>query len=81
MGRVFNRREGFTAEDDVLHPRFFTPIESGPSEGARVPDKDLAKARDLYYAMCGWDKETGAPTVAKLHELGIGWVAGTLQED
>jgi len=75
MARVFNYREGFRAKDDVSHWRFSTPFESGPTEGVRVPDEDMAQALDLYYEMRGWDKETGAPSAGKLYELGIGWVA------
>lgn len=81
MARVFNYREGFTVEDDVLPRRFFTPIESGPSEGAKIPSKDFARARDLYYAMCEWDRKTGAPTSTKLHELGVGWVAELVDDE
>jgi len=81
MARAFNYREGFTAEDDVAHWRFSTPLKSGPNEGAKVPAEDMAQALDLYYEMRGWDKETGAPTAGKLHELGIGWVAGLLYGD
>jgi aldehyde:ferredoxin oxidoreductase len=81
MARAFNYREGFTTEDDVLPRRFFTPVESGPSEGAKVPAEDFARARDLYYAMCGWNRETGAPTSTKLHELGVGWVAELLCDE
>lgn len=78
MARAFNYREGFTAKDDVAHWRFSTPFESGPAEGVKVPTEDIAKALEMYYEMRGWDKETGAPTAAKLHELGIGWVADLL---
>jgi aldehyde:ferredoxin oxidoreductase len=74
MARVFNYREGFRPRDDEIHWRFTIPIESGPTQGARVPLDDLTQARELYYEMCGWDKETGVPTAAKLYELGIGWV-------
>jgi aldehyde:ferredoxin oxidoreductase len=28
-----------------------------------------------YYVMMGWERETGIPTVEKLHELGVGWAA------
>jgi len=80
MARAFNYREGFTAKDDVAHWRFSAPLESGPNEGMKIPAEDMAKALDLYYKMRGWDKETGAPTVGKLHELGIGWVADLLYE-
>jgi len=78
MARVFNYREGFMAKDDVAHWRFSTPFESGPAEGVKVPAEDIAKALEMYYEMRGWDKETGAPTAATLHELGIGWVAELL---
>ena len=46
----------------------------------KVPIEDIAKALDLYYEMCRWDKETGAPTAGKLHELGIGWATELLYE-
>ena len=79
MARAFNYREGFTAQDDVAPWRFSTAFESGPAKGVKVATEDIAKALDLYYDMRGWDKETGAPTAAKLHELGIGWVAELLE--
>lgn len=78
MARVFNYREGLTGEDDDAHWRFSTPFESGPTEGVEVPAEDIAEAIDLYYAMRGWNRETGAPTAGKLHELGIGWAAELL---
>lgn len=81
MARAFNYREGFTAQDDVAHWRFSTPFESGPSEGVSISAEDMANALALYYEMCGWDKETGAPTVGKLQELGVGWVAELLYGD
>jgi len=46
--------------------------------GLLTETKDMARTTELYYVMCGWDKETGAPTEGKLHELGIGWVAELL---
>lgn len=71
MARTFNARAGSTAADDRHHPRFAEPLGSGPHKGSRVDADDLHKALDLYYAMAGWDKETGAPTQAKLYELGL----------
>ncbi len=73
LARVFNAREGFTAADDAPHWRISTPFESGPAAGVAVPAEAMAEAMALYYEMCGWDKVTGAPTAAKLHELGVGW--------
>jgi aldehyde:ferredoxin oxidoreductase len=80
MARAFNARAGFTARDDVAHERFFTPLQSGPFEGTQLSAEDFAKALDLYYEMRGWDKESGAPTTAKLHELGLGWVVELLAQ-
>jgi aldehyde:ferredoxin oxidoreductase len=80
MARAFNAREGFTARDDVSHWRFSTPLQSGPLEGTQLPAEDFAKALDLYYEMRGWDKASGAPTRAKLYELGLGWVVELLAQ-
>jgi aldehyde:ferredoxin oxidoreductase len=77
MMRAFNAREGFTREDDVLPPKLARPKIGGPSDGAYVDPEDLEAAKDLYYAMSGWD-EMGVPTRAKLEELSLGWVADQL---
>ena len=80
MARAFNVRQGLAPADDVAHWRFSTPFESGPKEGVHIPADEVADAIDLYCAMRGWDRETGAPTATTLHELGIGWVAGLFEE-
>jgi aldehyde:ferredoxin oxidoreductase len=74
MMRAFNAREGFAREHDVLPPKLARPKEGGPSDGVFVDPADLERAKDTYYAMCGWD-EQGIPTRAKLEELSLGWVA------
>jgi aldehyde:ferredoxin oxidoreductase len=69
--RLFNCREGFTPDDDVLPQRMHEGIGNGPLKGQFIdPDQFLA-ARRLYYQMAGWDPETGWPMPAKLAELGI----------
>jgi aldehyde:ferredoxin oxidoreductase len=73
LARVFNVREGFGPEDDVLPSRFFTPFTSGPLEGAAVDREALEKAVHTYYGMMGWDPETGIPTKHRLQELGVDW--------
>jgi aldehyde:ferredoxin oxidoreductase len=75
LARVFNVREGFGPQDDVLPERFFTPFSSGPLEGVAVDKEALEKAVHTYYGMMGWDPATGVPTEYKLHELGVGWAA------
>ncbi|MDD5038746.1 MAG: aldehyde ferredoxin oxidoreductase family protein [Dehalococcoidales bacterium] len=75
MTRAFNIREGTTKKDDDLPRRFFSPFTSGPLKGVRIDEEVLEQSIDTYYSMTGWDRESGAPTLAKLQELGIEWVA------
>jgi len=75
MARAFNIRQGMTKDDDYLPHRCFTPFTAGPLTGVSIDRRELDQAIDTYYAMVGWD-ENGAPTLAKLQELGIEWVAG-----
>ncbi len=72
--RAFNAREGVGAEADTLPHKLTVPLKGGPTDGVRVSPEEFEDAKALYYAMVGWD-ERGYPTRAKLHELGIGWVA------
>ena len=78
MARAFNAREGFTAEDDTLPKRMFEKVGSEGSSGKPNNINDFEKAVSLYYGMMGWDTETGRPTLARLEELGIGWVEKVL---
>ena len=73
MFKVFNKREGFTPEDDWLPDRFFEPLKDGPREGAICNREELKEMRGLYYELMNWDK-TGSPTKAKLLELDLGWL-------
>lgn len=74
MARAFNIRQGMSRGDDYLPHRFFTPFTNGPLKGVSIDQRELDQAIDTYYAMVSWDKN-GAPTLAKLQELGIEWVA------
>lgn len=78
MARVFNLREGFTAEDDWLPPRFFTPTTSGPLSKTAVKPDDLRDAIQIYYKNMGWDEKTGVPTKMTLEQLDVGWAAEQL---
>ncbi|MEA3335333.1 MAG: aldehyde ferredoxin oxidoreductase family protein [Chloroflexota bacterium] len=77
LARVFNAGCGFGRGDDWLPARSFEAFEDGPRAGWAVPEEDLREARNIYYALAGWDPVTAAPTEETLDRLGIGW-AGTL---
>jgi aldehyde:ferredoxin oxidoreductase len=79
MLRAFNAREGIGREADTLPKKFFNrPLKGGKTEGYVLDSDEWRQAVDTYYAMCGWDLESGYPTRAKLEALGIGWVAEEL---
>jgi len=73
LARTFNMREGLTARDDALCPRSYSPTRGGALSEGGIDPEDLHEAMQTYYAMMGWDRETGIPTAEKLHELGVGW--------
>jgi aldehyde:ferredoxin oxidoreductase len=75
MLRVFNAREGFNREDDKLPKKLFTELKGGATDGVKLGKEEIENAKELYYAMSGWDIRTGNPTRAKLEEMGIGWIA------
>ncbi|MBI2914645.1 MAG: aldehyde ferredoxin oxidoreductase family protein [Firmicutes bacterium] len=72
LARCYNLREGFSAKDDTLPERFFTPFTTGPLAGVKVDRNDFEQARLAYYKLMGWD-EAGVPSEAKLWELGVEW--------
>ncbi|MFW9792944.1 MAG: aldehyde ferredoxin oxidoreductase family protein [Candidatus Thorarchaeota archaeon] len=67
LERLFNIREGLTAKDDTLPPRFFKPLPEGNSRNRVVHLDEMLKE---YYQIRGWDK-AGKPTKATLKKLGI----------
>ena len=75
MARLFNLREGLTAEDDHLPKRFFSPTPRGALKNSAINPDSMNQAIHNFYGMMGWDKETGVPTEEKLAELGISWAA------
>jgi aldehyde:ferredoxin oxidoreductase len=68
LEREFNRKLGFTRQDDSLPKRLTQePHTEGIGEGNVVP---LEEMLDRYYELRGWTQE-GVPTEEKLKELGI----------
>jgi len=80
LARLYNAREGLTPADDTHHPRFTEPLMLAGEKGASIPADQMQEAVDLYYELQGWDKETGAPTRAKLLELSLDWAVDVLGE-
>jgi len=67
LERLFNLREGFTAKDDCLPPRFSKPLPEG---GSRNRISHLAEMLPEYYNLRGWD-ENGNPTKTLLKQLNL----------
>ncbi len=72
LERLYNNREGFTAQNDTLPPRLLTEAPTdGPSKGWVSKLEPMLKE---YYRTRGWD-ENGVPTPKKLAELGLAELA------
>ena len=67
LERLFNIREGFSAKDDCLPPRFSTTLPEG---GSRNRIAHLEEMLPEYYSQRGWDKQ-GNPTKSRLKELDL----------
>ncbi len=67
LQRCYNALHGITRADDRL-PRRFSE-ERSPSGNAEGETIHVEAMLDEYYALRGWDQETGWPTRAKLREL------------
>ena len=79
MARAFNLREGFTRADDKLPLRMNTPFATGTLNEKPVDPEVLDEHVSIFYGMMGWDPQTGKPTLGKLRELDIEWVADHLK--
>lgn len=71
MARLFNIREGFTAADDTMPDRLFEPLQGGVLKGIGMDRDQFEEAKHTFYAMMGWDRESGIPAKEKLVELEI----------
>lgn len=74
MARIYNLREGFTAEDDKLPKRMLEAIRNGPADGNRVDPDLLNKAIHDYYILMGWTPDEGVPYPITVESLGLGWL-------
>ncbi len=80
MARVFNLREGFSRQDDVLPERLYQGLENGALKGEAMPRDEFDQALTVLYGLKGWDAETGIPTRQRLEALSLGWAAELLDQ-
>ncbi len=66
MTRTFNLREGLTAKEDHLPPRFYN--EKLPETGKIITEKQMAQLLSEYYEARGWDV-SGKPLNKQLNGL------------
>ncbi len=71
LARLFNLREGFTADDDKLPKRVMKAFKNGPLQDVEITQDSFDSAKRRYYEMMGWDAETAAPSAECLRELEI----------
>ncbi len=76
LSKCFNVREGWTRADDHPPRKFFEVAHTrGPNKGVKLQEEGFQTLLSGYYEARGWDKETGIPTIEKLKELGLDYVA------
>jgi len=75
LQRALSCKLGISAKDDVLPDLVMKPIPEGGTEG-HVPN--MQKMLPEYYAIRGWDKETGKPSKKRLESLGMPEIAASI---
>lgn len=78
LSRLFNLREGFTADDDKLPKRVRQAFREGPLAGIEISDESFNWAKRRYYELMKWDPNTGLPSEACLQELSLDEVASSV---
>ena len=58
---------------DRFAERTYGPTTNGPLAKGGIDREELRQAVHTYYAMMGWDPETGIPLPGKLAELDVAW--------
>ncbi len=78
LERAFNVREGLRRSWDTLPKRLLREsVNSGPTKGQIV---ELETLLNDYYALSGWDLESGIPLPATLKELGLDSLAEDMEK-
>ena len=80
--RALHVRQGKTRLEDASISRYFEEQSSMyPDEPQRLNPDLYRQMMDRYYDRRGWSTESGFPTRAKLHELGLDDVADELARE
>jgi aldehyde:ferredoxin oxidoreductase len=79
LARIFNIREGFSAKDDSLPERLFSPLEAGALTGVAYPRDGFAQALKDLYELKGWQAGSTIPTPERLKKLKIEWAGQMIQ--
>ena len=69
LARMFNLREGFTADDDRLPKRVMKAFKSGPLADVEITGEAFEWAKRRYYELMKWHPDSGEPTKECLREL------------
>lgn len=69
LSRLFNLREGFTADDDKLPKRVMRAFKHGPLVDVELSDDAFNWAKRRHYELMQWDMDSGAPREECLEEL------------
>jgi aldehyde:ferredoxin oxidoreductase len=69
LARLFNLREGLSADDDKLPQRVMKAFKSGPIKDVEITPEAFDWAKRRFYELMNWDPETGAPTDECLRQL------------
>lgn len=72
LSRMYNHREGFTSQDDLLPERFTRNMKDGPYRDRLGIEKEgFYRMRSDFYDEMGWDPDTGYPSAERIAQLGI----------
>ena len=80
LARLFNLREGFSADDDRLPRRVMKAFKSGPLADVEINPETFNWAKRRYYELMKWDPESGVPGQACLSELELEGLLNTPHE-
>ncbi len=70
LGRLFNAKCGFGAENETLPDRMFEPLQGGALEGMKMDRAEFEEAKKIYYDITGMDRD-GKPLYGKVCALGL----------